>query len=258
MSMLTRTRCSVFDRIVCGVDGSEPSIEAARQAGILRSGIGRIELVGVFDAPTAETSPYGAPMVVAEAEKTWATKLAAAGSVCPRAGSELLHGSAVERLLEHLAEADATLVAVGGTSRHRAIGLVRGSVTTAMLHRAPASVLVARPSVAAGAFPGSVVVGYDGSAGAHAALNAGRDVAERFGASLRVLAAGDCATVESSALAGLVVERDEDDPVDALGEVSTETDLLVVGSRGLHGLRALGSVSKRLGHQAACSVLVVR
>jgi nucleotide-binding universal stress UspA family protein len=32
----------------------------------------------------------------------------------------------------------------------------------------------------------------------------------------------------------------------------------VLGSRGLRGVRALGSVSEQVGHEAACSVLVVR
>jgi nucleotide-binding universal stress UspA family protein len=31
-----------------------------------------------------------------------------------------------------------------------------------------------------------------------------------------------------------------------------------VGSRGLHGVRALGSVSERVAHDARCSVLVIR
>jgi nucleotide-binding universal stress UspA family protein len=35
-------------------------------------------------------------------------------------------------------------------------------------------------------------------------------------------------------------------------------DLLIVGNRGLHGLRALGSVSERVAHGARSSVLVVR
>ena len=35
-------------------------------------------------------------------------------------------------------------------------------------------------------------------------------------------------------------------------------DLIVVGSRGLHGLRALGSVSERVAHGAKASVLVAR
>jgi nucleotide-binding universal stress UspA family protein len=32
----------------------------------------------------------------------------------------------------------------------------------------------------------------------------------------------------------------------------------VVGSRGLQGMRSLGSVSERVAHEARCSVLVVR
>jgi nucleotide-binding universal stress UspA family protein len=36
-----------------------------------------------------------------------------------------------------------------------------------------------------------------------------------------------------------------------------DADILVVGSRGLHGLKSLGSISERVAHQAACSVLVV-
>ena len=47
-------------------------------------------------------------------------------------------------------------------------------------------------------------------------------------------------------------------PVVALVEAARDADLLVVGSRGLHGLKALGSVSERVAHDAACSVLVVR
>ena len=47
-------------------------------------------------------------------------------------------------------------------------------------------------------------------------------------------------------------------PVEALVAASHAADLLVVGSRGLHGAKALGSVSERVAHQAACSVLVAR
>jgi nucleotide-binding universal stress UspA family protein len=35
-------------------------------------------------------------------------------------------------------------------------------------------------------------------------------------------------------------------------------DLLVVGSRGVHGMAALGSVSEQVAHRAGCSVLVIR
>ena len=46
--------------------------------------------------------------------------------------------------------------------------------------------------------------------------------------------------------------------VHALHTLSEEADLLVVGSRGLRGIRALGSVGERIAHEALCSVLVVR
>ena len=39
---------------------------------------------------------------------------------------------------------------------------------------------------------------------------------------------------------------------------SETADLLVLGSRGLHGLAAIGSVSEQVAHRAKSSVLVVR
>ncbi len=47
-------------------------------------------------------------------------------------------------------------------------------------------------------------------------------------------------------------------PVEALVDAASRADLLVVGSRGAGGLRALGSVSERVAHRASSSVLVVR
>ena len=41
-------------------------------------------------------------------------------------------------------------------------------------------------------------------------------------------------------------------------DAAIEAELLVVGSRGLHGVKALGSVSERVAHEARCSVPVVR
>jgi nucleotide-binding universal stress UspA family protein len=39
---------------------------------------------------------------------------------------------------------------------------------------------------------------------------------------------------------------------------SENVALVAVGSRGLGGVRALGSVSERVAHRAPCSVLVAR
>jgi len=54
------------------------------------------------------------------------------------------------------------------------------------------------------------------------------------------------------------VEELEGKPVDELTVLSERADLVVVGSRGLKGLRALGSVSERVAHRAHSPVLVVR
>jgi nucleotide-binding universal stress UspA family protein len=59
-------------------------------------------------------------------------------------------------------------------------------------------------------------------------------------------------------LEGLTIERDAHAAVAALRDASREADLLVVGTRGLRGLAAVGSVSERVGHHAPCSVLVVK
>ena len=44
----------------------------------------------------------------------------------------------------------------------------------------------------------------------------------------------------------------------ALTAASAGADLIVLGSRGLHGLKSLGSVSERVAHRAPCSTLIVR
>ena len=54
------------------------------------------------------------------------------------------------------------------------------------------------------------------------------------------------------------VRVEEGAPVDRLVGAVEADDLLVVGSRGLHGARTLGSVSERVAHKAPCSVFVVR
>ncbi|MEX2210983.1 MAG: universal stress protein [Gaiellaceae bacterium] len=47
-------------------------------------------------------------------------------------------------------------------------------------------------------------------------------------------------------------------PPEELHLLSEESDLVVVGSRSLRGIRSLGSVSERVAHESLCSVLVVR
>ena len=136
-----------------------------------------------------------------------------------------------------IACSDNTLVALGSHGAGRAKGILIGSTATELLHKAPCSVLVARKPLST--FPSSIVVGVDDSPKGVTADAVAQDLAEHFGAEL---------------------DRYENvrHPVNTLVEAAIEADLLVVGSRRLKGVKALGSVSERVAHEAKCSVLVIR
>ena len=119
--------------------------------------------------------------------------------------------------------------------------------------------LLARPRGGELWKPRRILVGIDGSEQSLVALATADELAERLGSAVTVLAA----------TGGKPMEPDRDwaervgtwtpgSPVGALLDQSIHADLVVVGSRGLHGLSALGSVSERVAHRASCSVLVVR
>ena len=138
-------------------------------------------------------------------------------------------------------------------------GIVLGSVTTHLLHRAPCSVLVARERDGGHGFPRTIVVGTDGSPEGNAAVRVALELGRRFDAPVRALIATGEGPVDAGAVDGVdEIEWSELSPVDALVGAAAGADLVVVGSRGLRGVQALGSVSERVGHAAPCSVLVVR
>jgi nucleotide-binding universal stress UspA family protein len=254
---------SLFRRVLCCLDTTPEADEGARQAARLAPPGSALVLLGVTQPAAAAPPGFGVlavPLLEARRELESALERADAelGAV-HRVESRLLEGAPIPTLLRAAREESATLVAVGSHGRSRAAGIALGSVATALLHDAPASVLVARPTEAAG-WPRSIAVGVDGSPPAFAALEAAQELARRLGAALRgVCALGgksvDLDSVQRQA-AGLPVIEDARNPVDAL--VDAGADLIVVGSRGLHGLRALGSVSERVAHRASASVLVVR
>lgn len=250
----------VFETVICGIDGTPEAVEAARQAARLATPEARLVLLEVVNPGAAAPAGEAITASVDELEAEAREALEQARSEIGRGELCQLKGLPVPTLLRALEREAADLVVLGAHHRSRAVGIVLGSVATAMLHDAPCSVLVARRGEEAEWFPRSIVAGLDGSPESRAALAAAREVAGRTGASLAALAAlgREDARVEAiRAAAGDVplVEVDRG-PVDAL--VAADADLLVLGSRGLHGLRALGSVSERVAHRAPCSVLVVR
>jgi nucleotide-binding universal stress UspA family protein len=256
----------VFSRILVGIDGSQQALEAARQAALLEDVEGRLTLFAAWDiAPTiiggtGSRVPYYFDEAV---QRTSAEKdLAAARdyvSPVTAATGKLIRGIPVDELLKEIDRDEDTLVAVGSSGSGRLVGIVEGSVATEIVHRAPCSVLVARS--AAAEFPTRIVVGVDGSVESAAAYAAAHYLAVRFDAELRALVAWGGKGVNEKLVAAITDGQHDDSrkaPTDALAEAAAAADLIVVGSRGLHDVRALGSVSERVAHTAACSALVVR
>lgn len=252
-----------FDRIVCGVDSTPEGFEAARQAARLALPESKLRLVEVVNpgdaAPAGDAGTVSVTELEDEARETLGRTL---GEITPvhLAEATMLEGRPIPSLLSELERDQATLLVVGIHHRSRIGGILMASVATTMLHDAPCSVLIARAPADPERFPSSIVVGVDGSPASGRALEAARQVAERFGAGLHGLVAHSPGAPGVEQVRGALGEvrllEDPRHPVAAL--VASAADLLVVGSRGLHGLRALGSVSEQVAHQAACSVLVVR
>jgi nucleotide-binding universal stress UspA family protein len=250
---------ALCDRIVCGVEETPQSAEALGQAQRLLAPGGALHLVSVADVSVAVHAGWAAARVLDEIEVSARDALARAAEHAADAETHLLEGEPAHCLLREIDRVEATLVALGSHGHSRAAGIFLGGTATTLLHEAPCSILVARPSLTEDGFPSSIVAGVDGSPQSRRVLEIAGNLAERFSADFRVIAATGGKPVFDEALPDLEgLEWDERKPVDALVAMSKSADLVVVGSRGLHGFPALGSVSERVAHRARSSVLVVR
>lgn len=217
----------LFRRVLCGVDSSPASLETLRQARTLVDADGAVTLFDV-DADTE-------PRVL------------------------------VERGHDH------DLIALAPHGRSRARGFMLGSAASFALHSAHVPVLIARDQPAI-SFPGTVLVGTAGLGDLDSVLLAAR-IAARFRTPLMLahVSDGDGADAhhELAVQTTLAKEITRTEPVvlSVPGEpvarlvsmaVTTNAGLLVVGSTGREGIRAVASVSERVAHRAQCSVLVLR
>ena len=256
-----RKRQSIFERVLVGVDGTKESLDACRQAAQLAEQQSTVEAVVVSLFPPAAASALGVDDLAERLEQTASSALSAAAQILgPRAELRRLEGLTVEALLGEVKRIQATLLAIGTEDHPRFQEIVLGGAAGELLHQAPCAVLIARPVPDTSTFPREIVVGIDGSDEAERAFEAARSLATRRHSLLRSVVAQGGKHVDLAQVTRR--HRHAEDlaaaPVPALVEAASCADLLVVGSRGLHGVRALGSVSERVAHQATCSVLVVR
>lgn len=269
-----------FPAVVCGIDGTREAFEAARQAARITAPGGRLVLVAATHFLDAISGRWGPELIAAdllERDGVELDELDAAVAGLARdsvawaqrqvggivtAETRVVRGRAYDELGAEAVRAGAALIAVGAHGGRRLVGAALGDVATMMLHDAPASVLLARAPFDTVAFPSRVVVGLDGSDASLLALSVAERLCGDSGGELTVVVATHDDEIDLDELrrraAPHEIRAERHRPVDALVRAAARADLLVVGSRGASGLRALGSVSERVAHRAASSVLVVR
>jgi nucleotide-binding universal stress UspA family protein len=253
---------SVFDRIIAGIDGTDWGFEALRQTLLLAPrDTSTIRAITALDtAPAIHTSMHATQFADLLTREAVEARSGAEQITNGRrnASAEVIRGKPVDVLRRERDALNATLVALGGRRSSRFLGIILGDTGTELLHDAACSVLLACPADGGAWQPRDVVVGLDSSDYALAALRTADELAARLGGSVEVVSATGGKPIErDGAWAKRVQIWAAGDPVHVLVERSRTADLVVIGSRGVHGIRAIGSVSERVAHQAHCTALVV-
>jgi nucleotide-binding universal stress UspA family protein len=255
---------------VCGVDGSRGDRLAVEQSLALCEA-GTSLLFVCARAEHGAGASRQASITAERADHALHEALESARESGVDAAMEILEGHDPRRLLlDEAAGSDLLVVASHGGSR--AAGIAIGSTASAVVHRATVPVLVARSAPEGRAFPDRILVATDGSADAARAVELTGRIGRRHRSHVYLLSVepephGDPKRIAVDAV-NLTAELEREPTIlrasghagDHIVEAaaSTSVSLVVVGSRGLSGVRALGSVSERVAHRARCSVLVAR
>jgi nucleotide-binding universal stress UspA family protein len=290
---VTPTNVNVAPLIV-GVDGSERSADALALAARLAEPGQRLVLAHVHPYGQLSDLLSGddyARLVREVAESTISAAQEMLHPGTERAMQLVANRSPAAGLHDLAAEQGAALIVVGSSHRSGLGRVFAGSVAESVLAGAPVPVAVAARGLAGVQDSVRIVgCGFDGSPEAHEALGWAADIARRRRARVDVLAvharmafggvstagalgyqsANDTIrrTLEkrmSDAIASLADGAEvsgrllDGDPATELVKASTELDLLALGSRGYGPVRTvlLGSVSRTLLREAACSVVVL-
>jgi nucleotide-binding universal stress UspA family protein len=257
-----------FRSVVCGIDGSRSAHEAAHQAAELVAPGGLLELVAVADewGTGLNASAVLSHSHARRALDEIAGELRGCGArVVTR---ELSGRPPWQLLLEQSAGHD--LLVVARHSRSRFGGMAIGRTATNVAHRAHVPVLIASPPPDGVPFPHRILVAADGPGHPERAVELAGKIARQNGAEVTLLRLDWSRRARRREISAAIAElAAKVEPVEILlggtphrriPEIARKerAALLVVGSRGLTGPRALSSTSERVAHEAPCSVLIVR
>jgi nucleotide-binding universal stress UspA family protein len=260
----------IFASIVCGIDGSRPGFEAARQAATLTDDTAALTYVAVSweqgtGASAVATLTHDHAHRCLEKARDDARELGVEPSLLDEHADD-----PARRLMELAAGQD--LLVVGTIGHSRPGGIMVGSAATAAVHRSPVPVLIARRPPEGVEFPKRILVASDGTPKSDAAVELTSQLAVRHGASVAIVAARDgevpyrrglaehATRIRGATGTEPTVLAEPGPPHRGVAAAARDfrASLVITGSRGLSGASALRSVSERIVHSADCSVLVVR
>lgn len=254
--------------MLCGVDGTPAAAAAAEQAARVVAEGGQVRYVCVRGATGFGPRRFS-PIDAEEAQQAVARALEIASAAGVEAVGDVVESDDPAGALLGAAES-ADLVVVGSHHGSRAGGILLGSTASSVVHRAHRPVLVARRPPEGVQFLERIVVASDGSAHAGHAVELAARLASRRESTVWLLgvdahgpehslAAHTRQLADALGRMPLVLERSGHAHEEIVaGARASDASLLAVGARGVTGVKALGSVSERVAHDAPCSVLVAR
>lgn len=267
-----------FRNILCAVDGTRGSMAAVRLAASLAGGKGHVTLLTVsgITGSAAAISPSRAKQVLERARLLVEKAGVQASTILDT------EGRPVEVILERAAEHD--LLAMGppasswlGGMLLSALsvsfgGILVGGVTPAVLGRFSTPVLIVRGTASRSLEGRTILVASDGEADSDrivevaAAIGKGQHAVVTLVNALEGESHTNARQIQAQvqrlrrkevSVADPVIEPGSPAEIILRASKSGGAALLVMGSRRLSGLRALGSVSRRVAHDAGCSVLLL-
>lgn len=261
---------AVFADIACGVDGSRGSYLAAHQAVALSGFDGRIRFVAAHHTEGIGLNEFSTLARERAADALdQAERLAETRGV--RASCGLISSPSPYSVLRDEADRHDLLV-IGSHGGSRAGGIMLGSLVTQLAHRCERALLIARRVVDHGHFPESVLFATDGSPASWTAARVVSRLAALRDTEIHLVhvpdgggerAAGQVheqlllITGASGRPCGLYEKPGAVPERICQAARASQASLVVLGRRGLSGVRALGSVSERVAHRAPCSVLLL-
>jgi nucleotide-binding universal stress UspA family protein len=254
-----------FRSVVCGVDGTQAGLEAARQAGVLAGPAATLELIAITpDAgqPLFLPLPDAARNALADAREA-VRALGRDASI-----SAVAAASAAPGLLHAAGHGD--LLVIGCSEITTPLGLSLGPVAGPVVARALQSVLVARQPPPDSDVASSILVAVDGSAPSHHATLCAAQIAAAHGSDIALVAApardaphvhalaDDAAAVAAATGADPVILDEHGSATRAIVAAAARigATMIVLGA-GSHSVGEL-SVSQDVARNAGCSVLIVR